>query len=178
MFMLLYTNMFMGLSLDDSVLILHASVTGTALCLRRSVKIASLEVSVGDVLVIAAADDEEEDGIEPPLGLLQAMWQTAKGASLIACSCCCHIGTVLCSAKMHARHNTSAILAGETVQMHKHVGVHGQQASNTQTTDRHCAMQSHTNQVQVQVTRRCRLGWWHVAVKLCLVMLLQTLSFS
>ena len=45
----------------------------------RSVKIASLEVTVGDVVVIAAADDEAGGDAEPPLGLLQAVWQTAKG---------------------------------------------------------------------------------------------------
>lgn len=33
---------------------------------------------MGDVVVVAAADDEEE-GVEPPLALLQALWQTAKG---------------------------------------------------------------------------------------------------
>ncbi|KAL0027901.1 hypothetical protein WJX79_001540 [Trebouxia sp. C0005] len=48
--------------------------------LYRSVKIASLEVTVGDVVVIAAADDEAGGDAEPPLGLLQAVWQTAKGA--------------------------------------------------------------------------------------------------
>lgn len=45
----------------------------------RSVKIASLEVAVGDIVVIAAADDEADEDAEPPLGLLQAIWQTAKG---------------------------------------------------------------------------------------------------
>ncbi|DBB09374.1 TPA: hypothetical protein ACH3X3_007949 [Trebouxia sp. C0006] len=47
--------------------------------LYRSVKIASLEVAVGDIVVIAAADDEADEDAEPPLGLLQAVWQTAKG---------------------------------------------------------------------------------------------------
>lgn len=50
----------------------------SVVCLARSVKIAALEVAVGDVVVVAAADDEEE-GVEPPLALLQALWQTAKG---------------------------------------------------------------------------------------------------
>ncbi len=55
---------------------LHAS----QVCINcRSVKIASLEVAVGDVVVIAAADDEGDGDAEPPLGLLQAVWQTAKG---------------------------------------------------------------------------------------------------
>ena len=44
----------------------------------RSVKIAALEVSVGDVVVVAAADEVEED-VGPPLALLQALWQTSKG---------------------------------------------------------------------------------------------------
>ena len=48
--------------------------------MSRSVKIASLEVSVGDVVAIAAADDEEEEAeAGAPVGLLQALWQTAKG---------------------------------------------------------------------------------------------------
>jgi len=38
-----------------------------------------LEVAVGDIVVIAAADDEADEDAEPPLGLLQAVWQTAKG---------------------------------------------------------------------------------------------------
>ena len=46
--------------------------------MARSVKIAALEVAVGDVVVVAAADDVEE-GVGPPLALLQALWQTAKG---------------------------------------------------------------------------------------------------
>ncbi len=45
----------------------------------RSVKIASLEVAVGDIVVVAAADDEADGDAEPPLGLLQAVWQTTKG---------------------------------------------------------------------------------------------------
>ncbi len=45
----------------------------------RSVKIASLEVAVGDVVVIAATEDEADDDAEPPLALLQAMWQSVKG---------------------------------------------------------------------------------------------------
>ena len=53
---------------------------GHQVCINcRSVKIASLEVAVGDVVVIAAADDEADGDAEPPLGLLQAVWQTAKG---------------------------------------------------------------------------------------------------
>ena len=53
---------------------------GSQVCINcRSVKIASLEVAVGDVVVIAAADDEADGDAEPPLGLLQAVWQTAKG---------------------------------------------------------------------------------------------------
>lgn len=55
----------------------EVQITGLA-CLARSVKIAALEVAVGDVVVVAAADDVEE-GVEPPLALLQALWQTAKG---------------------------------------------------------------------------------------------------
>ena len=47
-------------------------------CIARSVKIAALEVMVGDVVVVAAADDADE-GVGPPLALLQAFWQTAKG---------------------------------------------------------------------------------------------------
>lgn len=47
-------------------------------CMARSVKITALEVAVGDVVVVAAADDVEE-GVGPPLALLQALWQTAKG---------------------------------------------------------------------------------------------------
>lgn len=50
----------------------------------RSVKIAALEVAVGDVVVVAAADDVEE-GVEPPLALLQALWQTAKGQRTASC---------------------------------------------------------------------------------------------
>jgi len=53
---------------------------GNQVCIKcRSVKIASLEVAVGDIVVIAAADDEADGDAEPPLGLLQAVWQTAKG---------------------------------------------------------------------------------------------------
>lgn len=53
---------------------------GSQMCINcRSVKIASLEVAVGDIVVIAAADDEADEDAEPPLGLLQAVWQTAKG---------------------------------------------------------------------------------------------------
>ena len=53
-----------------------------AMCCR-SVKIASVEVAVGDVVVIAAADDEADDDAEPPLALLQAIWQTGKGVMLM-----------------------------------------------------------------------------------------------
>ena len=50
----------------------------------RSVKIASLQVAVGDVVALASADDEEEEGNDAgaPLGLLQALWQTPKGQLL------------------------------------------------------------------------------------------------
>ena len=48
--------------------------------LFRTVKVASLEVSVGDVVTMAAAGDCDEEGdAGAPLGLLQALWQTAKG---------------------------------------------------------------------------------------------------
>lgn len=52
--------------------------------MARSVKIAALEVVVGDVVLVAAADDVEE-GVEPPLALLQALWQTAKGEHTAFC---------------------------------------------------------------------------------------------
>ncbi|KAL3133378.1 hypothetical protein ABBQ38_007248 [Trebouxia sp. C0009 RCD-2024] len=44
----------------------------------RSVKIAAMEISVGDMVAVAAAGDVEEDA-ESPLALLQALWQTVKG---------------------------------------------------------------------------------------------------
>ena len=50
----------------------------------RSVKIASLQVAVGDVIALASADDEAEEGDDAgaPLGLLQGLWQTPKGQLL------------------------------------------------------------------------------------------------
>lgn len=50
----------------------------------RSVKIAAMEVSVGDMVAVAAAGDLKEDA-EPPLALLQALWQTAKGQLTLVC---------------------------------------------------------------------------------------------
>lgn len=50
----------------------------------RSVKIAAMEISVGDMVAVAAAGDVEEDA-ESPLALLQALWQTVKGQRTLAC---------------------------------------------------------------------------------------------
>ena len=50
----------------------------------RSVKIAAMEVSLGDIVAVAAADDSEEEDA-PPLALLQALWQTAKGQHALVC---------------------------------------------------------------------------------------------
>ena len=50
-------------------------------------KLGKLEVAVGDVLLLAPEegeeDDEVEEGAEPaaPLGLVQALWQTSSGAA-------------------------------------------------------------------------------------------------
>ena len=46
---------------------------------------------MGDVVVIAAADDEADEDAEPPLALLQAIWQTGKGVMLL------HVGFALCT---------------------------------------------------------------------------------
>ena len=42
---------------------------------------------MGDVVVIAAADDEADEDAEPPLALLQAIWQTGKGVMLLHKGC-------------------------------------------------------------------------------------------
>ena len=51
---------------------------------HRKVKLGKQEVSVGDVLLLALEGDEqcgaaEEEDAEAPLGLVQALWQTASG---------------------------------------------------------------------------------------------------
>ena len=58
--------------------------------LCRSVKLAELLINAGDIVELAPADSEETDGAEPPLALLQAIWQTKKGqctACLPATAC-------------------------------------------------------------------------------------------
>lgn len=42
-----------------------------------------MEVSVGDVVAVAAADDVEEEA-GAPLALLQALWQTPKGQHTVS----------------------------------------------------------------------------------------------
>lgn len=54
--------------------------------LCRSVKLAELLINVGDIVELAPADSDKTDGAEPPLALLQAIWQTKKGQ----CAACLH----------------------------------------------------------------------------------------
>lgn len=55
--------------------------------LSRCVNVGDIKVETGEVVVLAGEDNEEAE--LPPLGLVQALWQTAVGAKEMQVRCQC-----------------------------------------------------------------------------------------
>ena len=71
------------------VQVVHILANASTDIANRVAKVGNMEVAVGDVVALAEEEAEEVDAVltvagGPPLGLVQAMWQTSSGAPVVS----------------------------------------------------------------------------------------------